>query len=85
MQFSLPSFGDEEALIRDHDEFSSNSNFFRRSSVDLGCPAEGFWSASPGSKDSSSSNTCIAVTRSSFMHLNRCCFPHVNRLGKVKL
>ncbi|KAF5796831.1 hypothetical protein HanXRQr2_Chr08g0356491 [Helianthus annuus] len=39
VEFSSPSFGDEEALIGDHDEFSSKSNFFCRSSVDLGCPA----------------------------------------------
>ncbi|KAJ0510813.1 hypothetical protein HanIR_Chr11g0544901 [Helianthus annuus] len=32
----LASFGDEEALIGDDDEFSSKSNFFCQSSVDLG-------------------------------------------------
>ncbi|MFS8021891.1 hypothetical protein Hanom_Chr16g01432801 [Helianthus anomalus] len=73
-EFSSPSFGDEEALIGDDDEFISKSNLFCRSSVDLGCPAEGFWLASPESEDSSST-TCIGRTASTFMHLSRCCFP----------
>ncbi|MFS8021919.1 hypothetical protein Hanom_Chr16g01433161 [Helianthus anomalus] len=83
-EFSSPSFGDEEALIGDDDEFISKSNFFCRSSVDLGCPAEGFWLASPESEDSSST-TCIGRTASTSMHLIRCCFPHIRPVGKVKL
>ncbi|KAF5783332.1 hypothetical protein HanRHA438_Chr11g0519211 [Helianthus annuus] len=81
----LASFGDDEALSGDDDDFISKSNFFCQSSVDLGCPAEGFWLASPGYEDSSSSTTCIARTGSTFMQLNRCSFPHVNHVRKVKL